>query len=118
MMVRWGGGTAIAAQPPIEGSLVRVERCAGFEMRGQMDRTKPSLQFSDRGRLGGETVRGDLALREQLVERLFAVDQLSAERLGSRDHSITNHGYLLDLALVKTKLLRQAEHVCRSRIPV
>src|SRR5437764_2297245 len=112
MMVRWCGAAVIAAQPPIEGCLVRVERCAGFEMRGQMDRTKPSLQFSDRGRLGGETVRGDLALREQLVERLFVVDQLSAERLGSRAHSIANHGYLIELALGKTKLPRQAEHVC------
>ena len=83
-----------------------------------MDRTKPPLQFSDRGRLGGETVRGDLAFREQLVERLFAVDQLSAERLGSRAHSVANHRYLLELGLGKTKLLRQAEHVRRAGIPV
>jgi hypothetical protein len=58
------GWVAIAAKMLVEGDLLRVEQCTGFKVRRQMNRAQTTLQFSYRGRLGGKSIRCDLALLE------------------------------------------------------
>src|SRR5438132_4275251 len=99
------GRIAISAKLLVKRDLLLLEHCAGFEMRGQMNRTQSSLKISYRRGLGPETILGDLALGEELVERLFMLDQIGPERLRSRAHPVENHLDLLPLRFGELKFL-------------
>ena len=74
-----------------------------------MNRTQPALKVCDGLGLGGEQVRPNLLVCEQLVESLFVLDQFRAERLGGCAHSIESRLDLFALRFCQFEFLGQRE---------
>src|SRR5436190_12379455 len=98
MVAVWRAGPGVAAQLIVLGDLLGAENGARLEIGREVHRPQSSLDVADGRRRGGQALRRDLALREELIESALVVDQLVAERPGRRAHPIADRGHLRSLA--------------------
>ena len=89
---------SITPKLSITCGLIGIEQGAGFEVRRQMHRAQTTLQLGNRRRRSAEAIQSDFAPSKELVEGLFLHDQLAAERLGRRAHTIKDRLYVAALA--------------------